>query len=327
MRKRGGNHCGSRWRAALVVLFAAAWLVPAAAIGQYLPGTGMMEFPPEPYPPYGWDWPPYFGPDLPPEGPYMLPFEEAALPPDIDPDYDAAMRALDNDPEALVQAAQALVVKYPDDPEAHALLATGFAQTGLHQDAVAEWLQCINLGTGDPVGAWQNMGLSMLELGQADGAVNAFHAAANADPENKWVWLALSDLCADLGRYQDMVPALQRAVAIDPDDATAWRALGSAHTQLGEFGPAIDALNLSLEIDPRNSDTWILLSTLHTLAGNMQGAIAAREQATDLNPTADNLESLVVMYLDAGFNEDALLALLRLELVDPDRARELQQSL
>jgi tetratricopeptide (TPR) repeat protein len=90
--------------------------------------------------------------------------------------------------------------------------------------------------------AWSEKGLLLHNVGDYDGAVEAFDNATNIDPENEMAWkMKGTILASELHRYDEAVKAFDTALKINPEDAPVWNLKGGALKALGRQAEADEA--------------------------------------------------------------------------------------
>lgn len=82
--------------------------------------------------------------------------------------------------------------------------------------------------------AWSEKGLLLHNVGDYNGAVEAFDNATNIDPENEMAWKMKGVILAsELHRYDDAIKAFDAALKINPEDATVLNLKEEASKALG----------------------------------------------------------------------------------------------
>ena len=87
--------------------------------------------------------------------------------------------------------------------------------------------------------------------GDTNAAIDAWTAAAGADPAWAPARVGLGQALLRAGRASDADPVLERAVALAPGDAGAWLALGVARATLGRHDAAIAAGERACTLAPQ----------------------------------------------------------------------------
>ena len=137
---------------------------------------------------------------------------------------------------------------------------TAASRAALQEDPEMK-TQRVNLG----LGATNNLGLCLMNLGRKEEAVGCFKRSIQLfAPTYFNLGLALFRL----GRYDEALVNFRAAVDIKPDDAEDLDLLGNAHSKLGQRAEARLALERSIEVDPA-----------YALAHHDLGTVLAAEDA------------------------------------------------
>lgn len=87
-----------------------------------------------------------------------------------------------------------------------------------------------------------------------------------------------------LERYQEAVIPLKAAADLDPGNIHVWLALGWCYKRIGRLDLAIDALDRALETSDGNGIVFYNLACYWSLAGNKERALVCLSQALAINP-------------------------------------------
>lgn len=90
-------------------------------------------------------------------------------------------------------------------------------------------------------------------------------------------------------RYPEAIPPLERAADAEPENIHVWLALGWCYKRVGRLGLAIEAIEKALDSDPREAMLHYNLACYRSLAGEKDKAIAALSQALRIDPDFRNL--------------------------------------
>ena len=78
---------------------------------------------------------------------------------------------------------------------------------------------------------WFNKGLTLVELGKYQEALDAYNKALEIDPSNPIKWGKRGELLYELGRYQEALDDFNKVLEIDPSDAIAKHNINVARTE------------------------------------------------------------------------------------------------
>lgn len=197
-----------------------------------------------------------------------------------------AVKAFRKAVAALLEA----VARRPDYPLAHYDLGLAFFTLEKYEEGAAASraalrddpemkVQQSNLG----VGATNNLGLCLTNLGRMEEAVECFERSLQLfAPTYFNLGLALFRL----HRYGDALSNFRKAVEINPNDAEYLDLLGNAHSQLGQRAEARAALERSIEVNPRYALAHYDLGTVLAtgIGGEADRALKCFETAIGLDP-------------------------------------------
>jgi Flp pilus assembly protein TadD len=163
-----------------------------------------------------------------------------------DSDFKALIVAnADKDYAELLKRARALVLRYPENPLAHLLMAAVYLNLKFTGDAISASQKAIKLKPDDPL-AWHLLGRCYDEREQIRDAILAYQQAIKLNPGFAEAWFALGTCYAHTAQHDEEIAAYQQAVKVKPDYARAWDGLALAYAHVGEKSKARDAL-LALE--------------------------------------------------------------------------------
>jgi tetratricopeptide (TPR) repeat protein len=131
------------------------------------------------------------------------------------------------------------------------------------------------------------LGLSAWKSGDLVKSESAFQTALRIDPKHMKSLVNLSRVLIEQKRYDDAIAKLTAAEEVDPESATVPRLMARAHSAKGEFEQAVDAYRRAIALD--GSDAW-------------------------------SMNNLGLLYLEQGFDEDALPYLAKAVLMKEDVA-------
>jgi len=123
-----------------------------------------------------------------------------------------------------------------------------------------------------------------LELGMAEralGSLERLGGPAEFDVHSLYLW---GEALRDLRRYDEAVEPLARAAEADPENIHIWLALGWCRKRNGQLDEAIHALEEALTADPDEPLLHYNLACYWSLAGNKDRALGYLGQALEINP-------------------------------------------
>jgi len=208
----------------------------------------------------------------------------AAAPASADPQHMLALchKALGDEPGA-VAAFDAALARAPRDPHLLGNYANFLSRLRRYEEAIALYRRAIDL-VPSHAEAWTNLGLTLLELGDATAARDA----------------------------------LERAVALRPASALAWQGLGRARRALSDLEGAEAALRKAVEVAPGAGVAWVSLGVVRRLLGDPADSLecyAAARRAGFAGAELEDAEASA--WLDLGETERALAGVRRLTATVP----------
>ena len=123
-----------------------------------------------------------------------------------------------------------------------------------------------------------------LELGMARHALDAL--ARLGDPngfcgQSLYLW---GEALRELERYDEAIAPLKKAAQSQPGNIQVWIALGWCHKRTGRIDLAIKALEEALCVDPAEALIHYNLACYWSLAGSKRRALGYLSQALVINP-------------------------------------------
>ena len=157
------------------------------------------------------------------------------------------------------------------------------------------------------------------ESGDLEGAVVAYGAALDADPQNAGLAYNLGIALADLGRAAEAEESYKRAIASNPNHAGAWNNLGLLRSGQGDVAQALECWKTAIRIRPDLPESHDNLGRLLLEQGKMVEAISAFQKAITLNPDVAEIHFNLGRALEAVGLADAATTAYGMALaLDPD---------
>jgi len=210
---------------------------------------------------------------------------------------------------------------HPDSPNMHAKLGWACLQSGDARRGLELGREELRLHADETADeAWQLIGLSLLQLGEAEAAIDALERAVAAAPDNKQAHYRLASALADAGRDQEALAAFRRIIPQLPnfnpglfkaaglyrrmglrDDARglyeqmltnneydiyAPVALAEMDVEDARYEAAADRLAALLAWYPEHAAAATNLGVCHTRLDRPDEALAAYRHAVEVDPRA-----------------------------------------
>ena len=128
-------------------------------------------------------------------------------------------------------------------------------------------------------------GLSLLQEGKTDEAIQAFEKVIALDPSNPTVHYNLGVAYERKDAADKAQAQFQEAVKLKPDFGEAYLALGNLYLSQKKFdAPAMEALSKATELLPNNYDAFYNLGVCYSNAGKYKEAESSYRKAVEINP-------------------------------------------
>jgi tetratricopeptide (TPR) repeat protein len=127
-------------------------------------------------------------------------------------------------------------------------------------------------------------GLSLMDNGLFEQAVDAFQKAVEIEPDFGDAWFTMGVLLVQLGRNEDAIPALEQSVALIPDDPSVSVTLADAYLGAKQYGKAERMAAIGLEQDICNDKHWFTLASAKLAKGDYEGARMGFQRLLELTP-------------------------------------------
>lgn len=163
---------------------------------------------------------------------------------------------------------------------------------------------------------------SLLESGDASGAITVLSDALNQSSESAELLVALGYACLAADRIDEAVHFLKRAAAMDPDRPEVQEYLGVAYQKMGNLEDAAASYRKLIEAQPNNPAPHYNLGVIYHQMGLYQEEFSAYQQALQLKPDYGlALYNLGIWYGNYERYDEAIQVFERLVTVEPDNAQ------
>ena len=147
--------------------------------------------------------------------------------------------------ERTRDSAQQAQARNPDLPQVHRIAGLLKFNTGLYEQAEAEYRRALELDSNDG-DAWRRLAQAYETHSQPDEAIDAYRRAIAADPEMYRNYQGLGAFYLKLTRYREAADYFAKTVQLVPDEPGAHYALGVAHVNSGRYSEAQDELRTAI---------------------------------------------------------------------------------
>jgi tetratricopeptide (TPR) repeat protein len=189
--------------------------------------------------------------------------------------------------ETATKLAEDLATHFPNEAEAHMLLADTHRRFGRSAEAVDCWQKALQL---DPrlASLYDRMAIVAMEKGQFEEALTLWRQALAIDPALPGVCDKMGRVFLASGQQDEAITALTDAVRIAPTSAPTYYLLGQAYLQKNLYESAVAYYQKALELDPGLRNAYYGLATAY--ARLRQPALAKKYQTTFRELSADDSE-------------------------------------
>jgi len=232
---------------------------------------------------------------------------------------------------SVVIADKKAVESDPNDAVARCALASHYHYNGERgiERAIEQYKAAVRI---DPnyFGAWASLGDAYTDIGSHQQAVEAYHKAAEIDPEDSYVrrrlmeacniairlrpddpnnYVVLGQACYDGNEYPQAIENLQKALRIDSKCEEAYTGLSDCYRATGRYEESVDLWKQAKHDDPKWRWPYIQLALDYNDLGRYDEAIAEWKRVIELEPEVAGLNVLLAgVYLKAARYEEAVAA-------------------
>ncbi len=171
----------------------------------------------------------------------------------------------------------------PDDPTAHAGLASALEQLGRREEAIAAYGRAVEIKP-DFVEAHYNRALALSTGRRFQEAVDGYRRVVALKPDFAESYHNLGICLRLLGRLDEAKQAYGKALALNPRLVQSYNNLSVLLKEQGRFDEAIEACKRGIACNPDFVECHSNLGNLYQLTGNYEQAVAAYRRALELRP-------------------------------------------
>jgi len=146
-----------------------------------------------------------------------------------------------------IQLLLSTLAQAPRFAEAHHLLGVCHFLLNKYADAERAIKKAISIKKNAEF--YSNLGLTLQQAGDADGAAEAYSASLQLEPNSSRTCNNLANIHFKLGRHEEAISLYRRAIAVQPNYALAHKNLGSLLVRIHRYEEAEAALRNALSLD------------------------------------------------------------------------------
>jgi tetratricopeptide (TPR) repeat protein len=209
-------------------------------------------------------------------------------------------------PAEGAQAYRRVVQAAPNDFQAWNNLGTTLLEAGDAEGAIEALGRARGLRPGEAI-IHLNLGRALAAAERNEDSVAAFKVAVGLTPGDASYHLELGRALNRVGRNQEALPVLAAAARLDQRNPATYVALGLTFASMGEFGRAEEGYRVALHVDPRHADAYLNLGILLEQANSIDKLEDLLEQAQANMVAGDEIDFLRALLLRRqGELEEAL---------------------
>ena len=133
-------------------------------------------------------------------------------------------------------------------------------------------------------GVHNNLGNALKQIGQLDGAVDAYRRAVELKPDFAMAHNNLGNTLKDIGQYQGALEAYRRVLDLEPGSAEIHFNVGVVLQILNEPEAAVASYRRVLEINPELAEAYVNMGAILANTGQIYDALVSYKMAMALQP-------------------------------------------
>jgi Flp pilus assembly protein TadD len=130
---------------------------------------------------------------------------------------------------------------------------------------------------------WFHTGLSYLNAGNYEGAMDAFLQATQLEPDWARAHHNLGFAYDQLRRYEEAIASYKVAILLDSDEPETHNNLGSVYVKQDRHEDAVNAFRRAIELNPDHAEAHLNLGIAYLLLGRPDDARAVHRALTQLD--------------------------------------------
>ncbi|WP_254563881.1 tetratricopeptide repeat-containing serine protease family protein [Oscillatoria sp. HE19RPO] len=164
---------------------------------------------------------------------------------------------------------------------------------GENEGALESFDQALLINPDEYSHAWIHRGLALGAMNNLEEAIQAYNRGIEIQPNTYQTWMSRASLINTfLQQNQDDPSALDRALAIQPDEAYAWHRRGWGQLSLQNHQDAIAAFDRAIVSNPEDAAAWTAKGMTLLMENRYDEAADAFAQAHKLDPNNTYLQEV-----------------------------------
>ena len=207
---------------------------------------------------------------------------------------EAQLMAGSGDVMDAIPRLQNLLAFEPSNDEIHLTLATLYAQTDQHREAIHHFRKALDLGDrmyrGD---LFIDIALEYENIGLWERAVAVLQEALSEDPSNETALHELGFCFETTGRHDQAIAAFEAFIDEHPYSCPGWYNLGNALQRVGRHADAVDAYGYALAIDEEFSPAMLQKAAALTMMEDYTQALECYRESILMDAPQANTYTLM----------------------------------
>ena len=213
-----------------------------------------------------------------------------------------------------------LLNQYPNTFIVWKLLGLSAVQIGMLDKAVEAFRKCILLKP-DYIDGYINIGFAFQNQGRFAEAIRAYKKCISLKPDYAEAYSNMGNSLKNHGKLEEAIDAYKKCISLKPDYAEAFSNMGIALNDQGKLNEALEAFNKALLIKPDYAEAYSHMSITLKEQGKLGEAIKSLKKAIFLKPNyLDAFINIGVVFKDQGNLEESIKAYQKCLKLRPDNA-------
>lgn len=164
---------------------------------------------------------------------------------------------------------------------------------GENEGALASFDHALLINPDEYSHAWIHRGLALGAMNNLEEAIQAYNRGIQIQPNTYQTWMSRASLINEfLEQNKEDPQALDRALAIQPDEAYAWHRRGWGQLSLQNHQDAIAAFDQAIVSNPEDAAAWTAKGMTLLMENRYNEAADAFEKAQQLDPNNTYLQQV-----------------------------------
>lgn len=160
-----------------------------------------------------------------------------------------------------------------------------------------------NMAWAERAGKWYEKGISAMEVGFYNVAIECFEKAIAIDPNDSRSHLKMGIVYSKKGKKKEAISYFKKTIAINPELAKAHYHLGVIYAEEGKLKGAISELRKVVAINPDDREAHQKLGVAYDKKGMFNEAISEYKKTLSMNSNMPIINyNLGVVYYKKGLN-------------------------